>query len=210
MLATQMHPPMTQGRGRVLSERANPVPHNKGKSKYGVPRRLPDGRGNPEWYRQQRLLNPEMCRAKARRWEQKNREHVRAKNREWSARHPEKRRELSRRYTLAHQEQERARHRLYQRTHREAIKARHRLSVKYRLYRLRQKARRRRSLPTTTILGSQFQGSVLHHMTPDVAVHIPGALHTSIWHSIPKGINMERINPLAMAFYESCDRGVLR
>lgn len=41
-------------------------------------------------------------------------------------------------------------------------------------------AAKRRGLQFRTVLGSQFEGSHLHHVTPSLGVYIPNALHRSI------------------------------
>lgn len=63
-------------------------------------------------------------------------------------------------------------------------------------------ARRLRSLPTIVILGRPFLGSHLHHLTPDVAVYVPAALHASVGHNLGTGRGMGAANARAMEFYE--------
>ena len=52
---------------------------------------------------------------------------------------------------------------------------------------------RRRNLGFNPI-NQKFKDSEGHHLTKDIVVYIPTKLHKSVWHSLSKNINMERIN----------------
>ena len=66
-----------------------------------------------------------------------------------------------------------------------------------------QVTRRRRALPTRTVLGRPFPGSHLHHLTPDVAVYIPAALNRAVPHDLRTGRGMDAANTRAMDYYEA-------
>ncbi len=61
-----------------------------------------------------------------------------------------------------------------------------------------EKHRRKRDLPTNTILNEHFKGAHLHHLSPLVAVYIPEVLHRSVSHSLKTGRGMNEINTRAM------------
>ena len=61
-----------------------------------------------------------------------------------------------------------------------------------------EKNRRRRDLPTDTILNKHFKGAVLYHITPSVAIYIPEKLHKSVSHCLKTEIGMEEINVKAI------------
>lgn len=62
------------------------------------------------------------------------------------------------------------------------------------------KEKRRHNFKNITVLNEWFEGSVLHHLTKDVAVFIPKGLHQSISHNLETGKNMDLINEKALTF----------
>lgn len=52
-------------------------------------------------------------------------------------------------------------------------------------------------------LNEWFENSNGHHIDKINVIYIPKELHTSVWHSISKNINMEEINMKAWDFFES-------
>lgn len=62
--------------------------------------------------------------------------------------------------------------------------------------------RRRRELPTDTILNKHFEGADLHHITPSIAVYIPTTLHESVWHRLRTGEGMDEINTKAIEWLQ--------
>ena len=51
-----------------------------------------------------------------------------------------------------------------------------------------------------TPLNDQLQGCVGHHIDKEFVIYIPEEMHRSIWHSLTKDINMDKINELAIDF----------
>lgn len=51
-------------------------------------------------------------------------------------------------------------------------------------------------------LNDPFEGSAGHHMEKQKVIYIPIQLHLSVGHYLEEGINMVKINGLAMAWYE--------
>ena len=49
-------------------------------------------------------------------------------------------------------------------------------------------------------LNKWFAGCESHHIDKEQVIHIPEELHKSIWHSLSKNINMDKINKLAFEF----------
>ena len=49
-------------------------------------------------------------------------------------------------------------------------------------------------------LNDKFIGSVGHHLDREFVVYIPEEIHKSIWHSVARDINMEKINVLALDY----------
>lgn len=61
-------------------------------------------------------------------------------------------------------------------------------------------ATRKRKLKNVEVLNKRFEGSELHHLTKDVAVHIPKELHQSVWHNLETGEGMDEINGKALVW----------
>lgn len=115
-------------------------------------------------------------------WYRKNRKKQIAWSSAWNKKHPEKHKN-SKAYMRDYMRQ-------YRLDHPEIVRA---------IVRVEQH-RRRRELPTDTILNKHFRGSVLHHMTPSVAIYIPAKLHRSIPHNLKTGKGMREINAKARTF----------
>lgn len=54
--------------------------------------------------------------------------------------------------------------------------------------------RRQRRLPTSKVLNEWFKDSELHHISPEVAIHIPKQLHRGSPHNLRTGKGMHEIN----------------
>ena len=164
-----------------------------GDNRYDVPSRLPDGRHNPEYARRKYLANRKRRRRMGRIWYRKNRERVLKQARDYYYAHAEERSLKLREWKLRHPGYNTQNVRRW----------RKRNPARDLELNKRHVAKRKRGLPTSTILGERFQGSVLHHMSPDLAIYIPQDMHKSVQHNIWTGKGMTRINALALTFYES-------
>lgn len=126
----------------------------------------------------------EKIHERTRKYYQSHHEQMRESNRRWQHHHPER----PLKYYYAHREQMRQTTRNWQKTHPAAMK----------LINAKVKARRKRDLPTTHIIGLPTKGFVLHHMAPEIAIWIPEGLHKSIPHRMSDPESMKRINGRAM------------
>lgn len=52
------------------------------------------------------------------------------------------------------------------------------------------------------LLNASFEESDLHHMNKNIATYIPRKLHQSIYHSLKRNINMDKINKMPLEFLE--------
>jgi len=52
----------------------------------------------------------------------------------------------------------------------------------------------------TYMLNEPFHGSHRHHITEDIAVHIPAKLHNHEYHNLKSGVGMEKMNDLAIQY----------
>lgn len=147
---------------------------------YGVPRLLPDGRGNPDYQRLWRAAHPGSRRA----------EHER-----YRLRHPEVLRAVSLRIVRADPEANRVRSAAWRAANPGKVVLRNR----------RAKARRW-GLEVTVELGRPFPGSHLHHLTPSAGVYVPAALNRSVAHNALTGEGMAEVNALAMDYYYEAPR----
>jgi hypothetical protein len=173
------------------SRRGHPA-HVSGDNRYGVPARLPDGRDNSEYSHRKYLANRKHRRQMGRIWYEKNRDVVLKQVREYNLTHAEERKRQNREWMLRHPGYNTESIRRWRRKN----PARNLELTK------RHNAKRKRGLPTSIILGERFSNSVLHHLSPDLAIYIPRAMHKSVQHNIWTGRGMNRINALAWAFYE--------
>lgn len=64
---------------------------------------------------------------------------------------------------------------------------------------------KRRLWGKPTYLNARFEGSASHHMEKLVVIYIPLWLHKSVYHDLERGINMLKINDLAMAWFEALE-----
>ena len=49
-------------------------------------------------------------------------------------------------------------------------------------------------------LNEWFEGCEAHHIDKEFVIHIPKEMHRSVWHSVTKNINMDKINDLAIDY----------
>ncbi len=59
-------------------------------------------------------------------------------------------------------------------------------------------ARRKRDYPSLYILNQKFEGSHLHHLTPEIMAYIPVAVHRAVPHNLRTGEGMQEINLYTM------------
>lgn len=137
-----------------------------------------------EYSRKYGLTHREQHREANRKWRMA---HPKADRKRYWA-HPEEYREKARKYQMAHPEKRLEASRKWNEAHPE----------KRQLMHAKDKARRRRDFPTNYIIGLPAKGSVLHHMTTEIAVYIPEVLHKSFPHRLSNPESMNMINWRAM------------
>jgi len=51
-------------------------------------------------------------------------------------------------------------------------------------------------------LNKPFEGAEGHHIDSQRIIYIPEGIHRSVWHSITSGVGMDKINKLALEYYD--------
>jgi hypothetical protein len=125
-------------------------------------------------------------------WYEKNRELVLKQAREYYLAHAKEMKEQNRAWRLGHPGYSTENGRKWR--HNNPVRS-------LELYK-RHIAKRKRGLPTSIILGESFPSSVLHHVSPNLAIYIPEDMHKAVQHNIWTGKGMTEINGLAWSFYQ--------
>ncbi len=112
---------------------------------------------------------------------------------------PEEFKAYQQQYRETHRLQECNRVKLWRKAHPEVRKAWDR-SIRGHASAAKTRARRRHSYPTTVVLNEKFEGSELHHLTPDIAAYIPARMNHIVNHDVIKGTNMDLVNCMAWGF----------
>lgn len=118
-------------------------------------------------------------------WHLAHREESISRNKAWRLARPD----YYKAYYLAHKEEARQAERAYKRT------------PKGKKYTQKRNAIRRQLnfIP----LNKPFKGSHAHHIDRERVIYIPKELHISIWHSVLKNRNMDKINTMAVRFLKT-------
>jgi hypothetical protein len=154
-----------------------------------------------EYQKKWRLDYPEKARAQTARYRAKNREKLRLASKiysvKWRKEHPKEKLEQVRKYQAKHPEQTNGWKKKWSLAHPEKMMELHKKCISV-----------RRKLLGFNPINKYFKGSHAHHIDREAVIYIPEKLHRSVWHSIPRNINMDKINKLAFDFLNNKTLGV--